>query len=51
MRIIHPFVEYRRALELANLETAYDRRQAQTAKLFMKLVTNKNVNYTDSYRS
>ena len=30
MRIIHPFG----SLELANLETAHDRRQAQTTKLF-----------------
>ena len=33
MRFVHPFVEYRGALELANLETAFDRRQAQTTKL------------------
>ena len=34
MRIIHPFVNYRDALDLANLETAYNRRQARTTKLF-----------------
>ena len=34
MRTIHPFVEYRDVLELANVETAHDRRQAQTTKLF-----------------
>ena len=37
MRIIHLFVEYRGALELANLETAYDRREAQTTKFFQEV--------------
>ena len=37
MRIIHPFVNYRDALELANLETAYNRRQARTTKLFQEV--------------
>ena len=52
MRIIHPFVNYRDALELANLETAYNRRQARTIlNFFRKLVQNQNISYTDSYRS
>ena len=37
MRITHPFVNYRDALELANLETAYNRRQARTTKLFQEV--------------
>ena len=36
MRIIHPFVNYRDALELANLETVYNRRRARTTKLFQE---------------
>ena len=43
IRIIHPFIEYLGALELANLETGYDRRQAQTTKLFHE-VSNKPEN-------
>lgn len=37
MRIIFPFTTYREALELANLETLFDRRQAQTDKMFQDI--------------
>ena len=40
MRIIFPFVSYFEALELAKLETAYNRRQTQTTNLFQEISHN-----------
>ena len=37
MRIILPFTKYQKVLELINLETLFDRRQALTAKLFQHI--------------
>ena len=39
MRILHPFVDYCNALELVNIETAYNCRQAPTTKLFQEAST------------
>ena len=40
MRITFPHVTYREALELARLETLFDRRQAQTVKMFQDISNN-----------
>ena len=45
MRIIFPHVTYREALELASLETLFDRRQAQTVKLFQDISNNPEHNF------
>ena len=44
MRTSIHFFEYGGALELANLETVYDRRQAQTTTLFQEVSKNWNIN-------
>ena len=46
MRIIFPLVTYREALGLASLETLFDRRQAQTVKMFQDFII-LITNYTD----
>ena len=42
LRIIHPDLSYRRALEQSKLPTLYERREENAAKLFNDITTNKS---------
>ena len=50
LRIIYPYVDYREALEMGNLERLNDRRRNYVENCFVKLKKMKITNFTDFYQ-